>query len=138
MQRYNLAKALSFCVFQNTSHREINLLSKQLYIKTRINYNKKRAAISSSYFFAKRVFRLPTSLEQLLLSNNYFLVTNTFCNPLILEEKYFSSQLLFRRKVFSRINNYSEYVLFLPNSSFFKRGTFSRSKYFLKWVALFL
>ena len=43
---------LSFNEFQNTSHREINFLSKQLYFQSNIDFIEMRAATWSSYFFA--------------------------------------------------------------------------------------
>ena len=40
-------------------------------------------------FRRKILFKIPSCLEQLLLSNNYSLVTNTFSDQLLLEDKYF-------------------------------------------------
>ena len=45
------------------------------------------ASFSRKDFF----FRTPSCLEELLLSNNYVLVTNTFSDQLLLEDKYFFS-----------------------------------------------
>ena len=45
--------ALSFSVFQNTSHGETNFLSKQLYFQSSIDYTEIRAAAWSSYYIAK-------------------------------------------------------------------------------------
>ena len=42
------ANALSFRVFQNTSHRETNFLSKQLYFQSSIDYTEIIAATWSS------------------------------------------------------------------------------------------
>ena len=42
-------------------------------------------------FCRKIFFRIPSCLEQPLLSNNYFLVTNIFGNQLLLKDKYFFS-----------------------------------------------
>ena len=51
-----------------------------------------KAATWSSSFFAEIIFfRIPGCLDLLLLSNNYFLVTNTFSNQLLFEDKCFSS-----------------------------------------------
>ena len=47
-----------------------------------------RAATKGSNVFTKRNnFRTRSCLEQLLLFNNYFLVTNTFSDQLLLEVK---------------------------------------------------
>lgn len=51
----------------------------------------KNLVVWSSYFF--------------LISNNYFLVTNTFSDHLLLKINTFSAQLLPRRSYFFRINN---------------------------------
>ena len=48
LQSSTVANALSFSVFQNTSHREINFLSKQQYFQDRIDYIEMRAATWSS------------------------------------------------------------------------------------------
>ena len=77
-------------------------------------------------------FRTPTCLEELRLSNNYFLVTNTFSDQLLLEYKYFFSTatVMCRRSYFLRISNYSKHVAtflkqaVLPYSYFFRRITF--------------
>ena len=39
-------------------------------------------------FCGEIFFRIPSCLEQLLPSYKYFLVTNTFSNQLLLEDKY--------------------------------------------------
>ena len=66
-------------------------------------------------FCRKISIRIPSFQEQLLLFDNYFLVTNTFSDFLIsffLKINTFSAQLLFRGSFLSRISNYSEHVLF--------------------------
>ena len=135
MQRSNLAIALSISVFQNYSHRETNLFTKELYFQSRINYNEIRAATLSSYFFAESFFlRITNCLEQLLRSK-YFLVTNTLSNSFFLNINSFSAQLLFQRSFFSRISNYSEYVLF-QSRYFFRTVTISEKELF--WEQVFL
>ena len=62
----------------------------------------------SNFLSAKKFFRTPSCLEQLLFSKNYFLVTNTFSDQLLLEDKYFfstsavSKEELFWSKYFLR------------------------------------
>ena len=70
MLKFGVVRFGQRSVFQNTSHRETNLLSKHLYFQSSINYNEMRAATWSSYFFAKRFFffRIPSCLQQLLPS----------------------------------------------------------------------
>ena len=75
------------------------------------------AATWKSYLFAKRFFRTPNCLEQLLLSKNYFLVTNTFSDQLLLEDKYFFSTATISEELHFRISNYSKHVLFRTGSS---------------------
>ena len=67
-----LANVLSFSIIQNTSHREPNLLSKQLYFQSSIDYNEMRDLHRETFL------RIPSCLEQLLPSYNYFLVTIVF------------------------------------------------------------
>ena len=85
----------TFNVFQNTSHREKNFLSKQLYFQ-------------SSY------------LNQLLLSNTYFLKIITF-----------SAQLLFWKRLLFRISNYLQHLLF-RSGYVFRTVNFSEEKPFLR------
>ena len=66
----------------------------------------------------KSFFRIPSCLEQPLLSNNSFLVTNTSSVQLLLEDKCFFSTGTVSEEVFSRISNLSEHVLF-RNRCFF-------------------
>ena len=131
MQWSTFTNALSFSVFQNTNHHETNFSSKQLYFQSSIDYTEMRAATWSSYFFANKIFPKPSCLEELLLSNNYFLVTNTFCDQLLLEYKCFFSTatIMFRRSYFCRISNYSKHLLF-QRRQFFQRATFSEEEPF--------
>ena len=85
LQSSTFAKALSFSVFQNTIHHETNFSSKQLYFQSSIDYTEMRPATWCSYFFCKIFFfKTPICLVELLLSNNYFLVTNTLSDQLLL------------------------------------------------------
>ena len=136
MQRSNLANALSFSVFHNTSHRKPNLLSKQLYFQRSFDHNEMRD------FRREIFFRIPSCLEQLLPSYNYFLVTIPFLISYFLKIyisiNTFPAQLLFWGSFFSRISNYPEYVLFRNGAyseqlNFQKRNLF-RGMYFLKKV----
>ena len=111
-------------MFQNTSHREINFFSKQLYFQSRINLIEIRAAIWSWYFITKRLFfRTRSCLEQLLLSNNYFLVTNTFSDQLLLEDQdsysfggaTFSELIIIQNMYIFEVAGSSKQVLFLKN-----------------------
>ena len=84
-------------------------------------------------FSQKDFFRISSCLEQLLPSYNYFLVTNIFLNQFLIEDKYFFSKATVSEEViFSRISNYSEYVLFRSRHSYFFRRT-----YLLKRVTFF-
>ena len=56
LQPSSFANALSFSVFQNTSHRKTNFLSKQLYFQSSIDYIEMRPATSSRYVFVERFF----------------------------------------------------------------------------------
>ena len=71
--------------------------------------------------FSQKDFRTPSRFVQLLLSNNYLLVTNSFCNQLLLADKYFSARLLFRRSFLSGIINCSDYVP-LQKRNFLRAG----------------
>ena len=132
MQRSSLANALSLSVFQNTSHREPNLLSKQLYFQSSIDYNE------MIDFHREIFFKIPSCLEQLLPSYNYFLVTILFLISYFLKINTFSAQLLFWRSFFFRISNYPECVLFRSGAYseqllFQKRNLFS-GRYILQKV----
>ena len=134
MQWTHLANALSFSAFQSTSHRETNLLSKQLYFQSRTDDNEMRD------FHREIFFRITSCLEQLLPSCKYFLLTILLVSYFS-KINTFSSQLLFQRSFFSRISNYSEYVL-CPSGGYFEQLLFQkrnlfRSRYFLK-KSLFL
>ena len=135
MQRSNLANALSFSVIQDTSHDETNLLPKQLYFQSRIDYNEMRE------FCREILFRIPSCLEQLLLSYKYFLSTIPFLISYFLKINTFSAQLLFRKSFFSRISNYLEHVLFRRSAYseqlLLQRRNLFRGRYFLK-KSLFL
>ena len=135
MRRSNLANALSFSVIQDTSHGETNLLSKQLYFQSRIDYNEMRD------FCREIFFRIPSCLEQLLPSYKYFLLTILFLITYFLKINTFSAQLMFRSSFFSRISNYSEYVLFRSGAYseqlLFHNSNLFRGRYFLK-KSLFL
>ena len=113
MQPSNFAKALSFSVFQNTTHHETNFLSKQLYFQSNIDYIEIQLLCPEPYFFL-----ITSSWQQTNFLISYFLKTNTF-----------SAQLLFRRRFFSRISDCSEHILsrsryFLPNSYFLRKRAF--------------
>ena len=119
----NFVNAFCFSVFQNIYQRETVFSSKQLYVQSRINHTKMRAATWNRYIFEKCFLEhLVNCLEQLLL-----MVTNTFSDQLLLEDKYFfstataSEKLLFQNKELSRTYTFSEEELF-------------RSRYFLKTV----
>ena len=132
MQRSNLANAISFSVFQNSSHRETNLLSKHLYFQSSIVYNE------MIDFIREIFFRIPSCLEQLLPSYKYFLVTMLFLISYFSKINTFPPQLLFWGNFFSRISNYSGYVLFQSGAysellHFQKRNLF-RGRHFLKKV----
>ena len=80
-------------------------------------------------------------MEQLLLSNNYFLVINIFSDQLLLQHKYFSAQTVFRKSYSYRISNHLEHVVF-RSRHFLRTAIFSpnnvfRSKYFLRTVTFF-
>ena len=124
-----MANALSFSLIQDTSHGETNLLSKQLYFQSRIDYNEMRD------FCREIFFRIPSCLEQLLPSYKYFLLTILFLISYFLKINTFSAQLLFRKSFFSRISNYLEHVLF--RSSAYSEQLLFRGRYFLK-KSLFL
>ena len=68
-------------------------------------------------------------LEKLLLSNNYFLVINTFSDQLLVEDEYLSAQTLLRRSYFFRIGNCLGHVLF-GSKQVFQRATFSKKELF--------
>ena len=134
MQSFVFSNALSFSVFQNTSNQEINFSSKQLYFQSSIDYTEMRAAPWGSYFFANKIFSKPSCLEELLLSNNYFLVTNTFSDQLLLEYKCFFSTatIMFQRSYFCRIQNI--YFFDADSSSkelLFQKKNLFRSRCFL-------
>ena len=133
LERSNLANALSFNVFQNTSHCETNLLSKQLYFQSNIDLSEMRD------FCRETFYRIPSCLELLLHSCKHFLVKWIFLIRYILNINTFSAQLLFRKSFFSKISNYSEYLLFrsrhlLWTPPFFQKRNLFRSRYFLKKV----
>ena len=71
--------------------------------------------------------------KQLLLANNYFLVTSwvLFLISYFLKIMNFSAQLLFWRSFFFRIKNYSEHLLF-RSGYFFRTATFSGEELFLR------
>ena len=113
MQPFSFINTPSFSVFQNTSHRETNFLSKQLYFLSSIDYIKMRAATWSIYFFAESFF----SKYLLVWSSYFFLITTPryqilFLISYFLKINTFSAQRLFRRRFLSRKSNYSEHALF--------------------------
>ena len=130
MQRSNLANALSFSIFPNTSHLETNLLSKHLYFQSRIDYNKMRD------FRREIFFRTPSCLGQLIPPYKYFVLTILFLINYFLKINTFSTQLLFRKSFFFRISNYSEYVLFrngaYSGQLLFQKRNLFRGRSFLK------
>ena len=71
--------------------------------------------------------RIPSCLKQLLLPNNYSLVTNTFSDQLVLEDKYFFSTATLLEEPFSRKSSYLEHVLF-RSKYFFRTATFSEEE----------
>ena len=93
--------------------------------------------LEAASFLQKDFFRIPSCLEELFLSNNHFLVTNTFSDQLLLEYKYFFSTatVMFRRSYFLRISNYSKHVLF-RSRRFFCTATFSEEQLFKEQVFL--
>ena len=102
MLKFGVVRFGQRSVFQNTSHRETNLLSKHLYFQSSINYNEMRAATWSCYFFAKRFF----FFSEYLLSSaatSFLLVlfgNNIFSNKLLLNDKYFFSKGTVSEEVF--------------------------------------
>ena len=79
---------------------------------------------------SQNLFTKPSSLEQLLLSNNYFLIVNTSSDQLLLEDKYFFSvQMMLWRNYFFGISNYLEHVFF-RSMQFFQTATFSENELF--------
>ena len=116
MRSSTFANALSFSVFQNTSHLETNFLSKQLYFQISSDYTDIRAATFGSYFFTKRFI-----LEHVVVWNSYFFLITTswqqilFSDQLLLEDKYFfnsTAAVVFWRSYFFRISDCSKHVLF--------------------------
>ena len=75
-------------------------------------YQNKSSHLKQIFFRRNIFFKIPTCLEQLLLPNNYSLVSNTFSNSYFLKINTFSAQRLFRRRLLSRKSNYSEHALF--------------------------
>ena len=73
----------------------------------------------------------------LLLSRNYFLVTNKFSDQLLLEDKFFFSTATTSEELFLRKKelDYAEYVLFQRWSSP-EHATFSEEELFKGWVFL--
>ena len=102
-----------------------------------------KAAISRAELFIMKweIFTERFSTECLIVWSSYFLllsilVTILFLVSYFLKINTFSAQLLSRRNIFSRIRNYSEYVLF-PCGVYFEQRLFQkknlfRSRYFLK------
>ena len=77
-------------------------------------------------------------LKELLLSNNYFLVTSTFLTSCLIAINTFPTQLL-RKNYSLRISiimeaHFFEAVTHLLRNYFFNRGTFLKSGYFLRIV----
>ena len=90
--------------------------------------------LEAATFCQKYFFRTPSCLEELLLSNNYFLVTNTFSDQLLLEYKCFFSTatIMFQRSYFCRIQNI--YFFDADSSSkelLFQKKNLFRSRCFL-------
>ena len=131
MQQSNLENALSFSLFQNTSHCETCY---QTYYHSRYIFGAELIIMKWEIFAEGIFFRIPSCLEQLLPS--YFLLKIVFLISYFLKINTFSTQLLFRKSFFSRISNYSDYVLFWSSAYsgqllFQKRNLF-RGRYFLK------
>ena len=104
---------------------------KQMYYRS-MDYNEMRD------FHGETFYMIPSCLEQLLPSYNYFVVIIIFVISYFLKTNTFSAQLLFRRSFFSRITNYSEYVLFrngaYSEQTLFQKRNLFRGRYFLKKV----
>ena len=106
-----------------------SILSTVLYIFQQLH-------MKQLVFPRKICFRTPyRCLEQLLLSNNYFLITVTFQVSYFLKINTFSAQLLLRRSYFFRKSNYSEHVIF-RSRCLFRTATFSEEQLFQEHVFL--
>ena len=76
-------------VFKNTvTVKEISYRSRCILRGTSI-ITKWEQPLEGAIFRRKIFFKIASCPEQLLLSNNYSLVTNTFSDQLLLEDKYF-------------------------------------------------
>ena len=102
---------ISFIVFQNTSHVE-RVIEPAIVSEQYQLYCNERSHLKQLYFRKKNFFRTPSCLEQLLPSNNYFVLLNTFSDELPVDDKYFSAQMLLRMSYIFRISNYLDHVLF--------------------------
>ena len=80
------------------------------------------------HFRKNNFFRTPSSLERLLLHDNYFLLANIFLISYFLKIIYFLAQLLLRRSYFFRIHNYLKCALF-RNRHFCRTATFSKKEH---------
>ena len=79
----------TFSVFKNTvTVKEISYRSRCILRGTSI-ITKWEQPLEGAIFWRKIFFKIASCPEQLLLSNNYSLVTNTFSDQLLLEDKYF-------------------------------------------------
>ena len=106
---------------KQTSYRSCYILRAALIIL------KWEQLLEAATFSQNSFFRTPSCLEELLLSNNYFLVTNTFSDQLFLEyKKFFSTATVMSSKsYFLRVSNYSKHRLF-QSRRFFRTATFFR------------
>ena len=117
----NCQKFLCISEYQSRWNRVIEsaVVSEQYQL-----YCNERSHLKQLYFRKKNFFRTLSCLEQLLPSNNYFLLLNIFSDQLPLDDKYFSAQMLLRMSYVFRISNYLNHVLF-RNWQFFETPTFS-------------
>ena len=118
LQPSTLSKGICIFVSWNKLIIKAAIFSKQY----RLCWNN-RSHLRQLLFCRKVFLRIPTCLEQLRLSNNCFVVTNTFSNQLLLKDEHFFNTATVRKSFFSRISNYSKYVLF-RSRYFFRTATF--------------
>ena len=124
-QSFTFANAISFSVFQNSSHRSKTSHWSSYIFRAASIIPKWQQPLEAALFLQKYFFQNTWCLKELLLSSNYFLVTNTFSDQLLLKDKYFFStaSVMFHRSYLFRISNYSKHVLFqrkkfLPTATF--------------------
>ena len=108
LKKYFFAKALSFSVFQDTSHWETNFSSKQLYFQSKIDYFSIRGSTWNSCFFAERFCS-----EYLVAWSSYFLVTHAYFEHA--EHVVFWSSYFLKGGTFSGAGTSWKQSLFLKN-----------------------